>query len=200
MTTLYNCMTDGDNYRITKFDDLGNPESSYLVDHETCQCPAGERHTCRHREMLPLFLKRNAVNTFWFYDFDRGGWVTNESAPQALKSEPESSYESVDEDNVEIIEPSAVMGTGLPHLAGVYAKDVTPSLASEGLSRSVTLPETQWRNDMPEGFAYNPLINEAISAIADTRPHSPTVTTTDFDSVDSGSIPLVAAKPAWRRI
>lgn len=100
MTSLYNCMIDGDNYRITKFDDLGNPESSYLVDHETCQCPAGHRPTCRHRQMLPLFLAREAVNTFYFYDFDRGGWVTNEpaaltealeasveTAPQALRSE-----------------------------------------------------------------------------------------------------------------
>lgn len=32
-----------------------------------------------------------------------------------------------------------------------------------------------------------------------SKPHSPTVTTTDFESVDSGSIPLVAAKGIIRR-
>lgn len=30
---------------------------------------------CRHREMLPHFLRRNFVNTGWQYDYDRGGWV-----------------------------------------------------------------------------------------------------------------------------
>lgn len=89
MTSLYNLHTDGDNWRITKFNSEGEPESSYLVDHETCQCPAGERPTCRHRTMLPLFLHRGFVNDFHFYDYDRGGWVTNGPAPQALSSKPE---------------------------------------------------------------------------------------------------------------
>ncbi len=80
MTILYNCHSDGDQYRITKFDSLGNVESTYLCTTEECECPAGVRPTCRHRQMLPLFLKREAVNTFWFFDFDRKGWVTNEPA------------------------------------------------------------------------------------------------------------------------
>lgn len=80
MTTLYNCHSDGDQYRITKFDSLGNVESSYLCTEEECECPAGVRPTCRHRKMLPSFLKRGAVDTFWFFDFDRGGWVMNEPA------------------------------------------------------------------------------------------------------------------------
>lgn len=75
--TLYNCHTDGDQYRITKFDSLGNPESSYLLTEEECECPAGHRPHCRHRQMLPLFITKEAVNSFYFYDFDRKGWVTN---------------------------------------------------------------------------------------------------------------------------
>lgn len=68
---LYNCHTDGDEYRITKFID-GNPESSYLLSHAECQCPAGSRPTCRHRQMLPHMIQCDVVNTHWFYNFDAG--------------------------------------------------------------------------------------------------------------------------------
>lgn len=74
MTTLYNCKHTGDQYRITKFVD-GEPEGSYLVTLENCDCPAGERNTCRHRQMLPRFIDRGAVNTGWMWDHDRGGWT-----------------------------------------------------------------------------------------------------------------------------
>jgi len=30
--------------------------------------------------MLPRFLAKGAVNSFYFYDYDRQGWVTNEPA------------------------------------------------------------------------------------------------------------------------
>jgi len=30
--------------------------------------------------MLPRFLAKDAVNSFYFYDYDRQGWVTNEPA------------------------------------------------------------------------------------------------------------------------
>ncbi len=66
MATLYNCHTDGDQYRITKFDSLGNVESTYLCTIDECECPAGFRPTCRHRHMLPRFLAKGAVNSFYF--------------------------------------------------------------------------------------------------------------------------------------
>jgi len=28
--------------------------------------------------MLPRFIAKDAVNSFWFYDYDRQGWVTND--------------------------------------------------------------------------------------------------------------------------
>ena len=73
--TLYNCKHAGDEYRITKFTHDMEVESSYLCSLLECQCPAGVRPTCRHREMLPKFLKRNYVNTEFMFDHDRGGWV-----------------------------------------------------------------------------------------------------------------------------
>lgn len=83
MTTLYSCKSeiDGDGtqrWRITKFDDDMNVESSYLTTHTECDCPAGVRPLCRHRAMLHQFLARGAVNTMWMLDFDRNGWVSSQ--------------------------------------------------------------------------------------------------------------------------
>src|SRR5712664_3071858 len=75
MPILYNCRHDGDQYRITKFDDDMNPQGSYLLSVEECPCPAGGRPTWRHRQMLPKFIARGHVGDEWFLDFDRGGWV-----------------------------------------------------------------------------------------------------------------------------
>jgi len=75
MPILYNCRHSGDQYRITKFDSDMNPQGSYLLSLEECECPAGVRPTCRHRQMLPKFIARQHVGDEWFFDFDRGGWV-----------------------------------------------------------------------------------------------------------------------------
>lgn len=90
MTILYNAKTDGDHYRITKFSD-GEVESSYLCSTTECQCPAGQRPSCRHRLMLPMFIARGAVNSFWFLDFERKGWVSNELKEPAMHwTDPET--------------------------------------------------------------------------------------------------------------
>jgi len=68
--TLYNLHTDGDQYRITKFVD-GDVESSYLCTPTECECPAGHRPSCRHRQMLPDLIARKVCNTHWFWNFDR---------------------------------------------------------------------------------------------------------------------------------
>lgn len=86
MTALYNCKSEincvgGTVYRITKFDGDMNVISSYVVDDSldiSCTCPAMGRQTCRHRDMLPKFIARSAINTHWFYDFDRGGWISSD--------------------------------------------------------------------------------------------------------------------------
>ena len=81
MTILYNCRHAGDQYRITKFDDYMNVESSYLCTERECECPAGHRPMCRHREMLPKFIGRKTINTDWFLDYGRGGWVQMDIDP-----------------------------------------------------------------------------------------------------------------------
>jgi len=91
MTSLYNCKHAGDQYRITKFDEHMNVESSYLCTPKECECPAGHRPRCRHREMLPRFIQRGTIGTEWCYDYDRGGWVQQEMAallPEPIKEVP----------------------------------------------------------------------------------------------------------------
>lgn len=75
MPSLYNCKHSGDQYRVTKFDSDFNVESSYLCDLHSCDCPAGVRPSCRHRQMLPKFIQRDHIGDEFFFDFDRGGWV-----------------------------------------------------------------------------------------------------------------------------
>ena len=84
---LYNCRHSGDEYRITKFDSDMNPQGSYLLSLEECECPAGVRPTCRHRQMLPRFIAREHIGDEWFFDFDRGGWV--QMGPE-FRQEPET--------------------------------------------------------------------------------------------------------------
>ncbi len=88
MTFLYNCKHDGDQFRISKFnsEDM-NVESSYLCTETECNCPAGVRPTCRHRSMLPKFIKRGYIGTEFFFDFDRGGWVQGAATPDTYPPE-----------------------------------------------------------------------------------------------------------------
>jgi hypothetical protein len=72
--SLYRMHTTDDGMRITKLDDDLNPKSSYLTSSDACQCPAGHRDTCRHRQMLPLFSSTNRINTKWLYDYDTRKW------------------------------------------------------------------------------------------------------------------------------
>lgn len=89
--TLYNLKGDSaaasygkKQYIITKFDGDLNIESTYLVSHNDCTCPAGVRDTCRHRQMLPLMLDR--INSAWFYCFDDKQWYdpTGEAEPKLV--------------------------------------------------------------------------------------------------------------------
>lgn len=90
VTFLYNCRHAGDQYRITKFDEHMNVESSYTCTTDECDCPAGVRPTCRHRQMLPKFIQREHIGDEWFLDFDRGGWV--QMGDEWAKPEPETTF------------------------------------------------------------------------------------------------------------
>jgi hypothetical protein len=72
--SLYNCKKDELAYRITKFDEDFDVESSYLTTHKACDCPAGVRDTCRHRQMLPEFVAAKRIDTGWLLDWDDREW------------------------------------------------------------------------------------------------------------------------------
>lgn len=65
---LYNLRIVESTYRITKFDDDMNVESSYLVSDQACECPQGHKPTCRHRKMLPALLPIVDTEEFYCYD------------------------------------------------------------------------------------------------------------------------------------
>ena len=69
--TLYNLKSSDGQWRITKFDDQLNVESSYITSETECECPAGVRPSCRHRQMLPRMLNVGAEDSGMFYDFER---------------------------------------------------------------------------------------------------------------------------------
>src|SRR5712692_5314182 len=82
--TLYSLRTLPSGYAITKFDDDLEVQSTYVMTRQEipgraigmirCSCPASGRPTCRHREMVPLFILTNRVDTGWFYDHDAMKW------------------------------------------------------------------------------------------------------------------------------
>lgn len=75
MTTLYNCKSvSAAEFRITKFDRDYNVTSSYVVSNGGCDCPQGNKPTCRHRKMLPEFAKNGHIDDGFFLDFDTRQW------------------------------------------------------------------------------------------------------------------------------
>lgn len=171
MTYLYNCKHDGDLFRVTKFDGDFNVESSYLCTLTECDCPAGHRPRCRHREMLPKFIQRGHVGDEWFYDHDRGGWV--QGASRDLEDNLSKSNEQLIAE-AQSLEPSLTIATQREILIGDTNADWESSSTPEGLG------QTSEQRPSP-------------------KPHSPMATTTDFESVDDGSSPSVAAKTTIRR-
>jgi len=142
---LYNLRSADGDWRITKFDNDLNPLQSYLVSIEACECPAGVRPTCRHRQMLPKMLAVQAEDSGMFYDFEADQFLATEV------SEPEL--------------PSTNAGDIEPQLSGLQEEQILmgfhnevepqrglPALATEPLAVAtyIELPATA---DVAEEFA-----------------------------------------------
>lgn len=144
MPSLYNCRHDGDQYRISKFDTDWNVEASYLCDLVACECPAGHRPSCRHRQMLPKFIQRNYVGTAFFFDFDRGGWVQGASIDLPL-----TEYEA----SMAMVEPSLTIATEITLPADATPDEVAEAfgnlLAPAGLGQASEPKESiEQKNDL----------------------------------------------------
>jgi len=88
--SLYNAKTLDDTIRITKFTDDLDVESSYTVSRNSCDCPAGRRDTCRHRQMFPSFVER--IDTPWFLDWDNARWYYYNPETGQLLDAPRKSW------------------------------------------------------------------------------------------------------------
>lgn len=86
--SLYNLKSADGDWRITKFTNDLDVESSYLVSRDACECPAGHRPSCRHRQMLPRMLAAQAEDSPMFYDFDNDRWLAPTGLPEILDAEP----------------------------------------------------------------------------------------------------------------
>ena len=78
MTSLYNLKSTPRGWRITKFDDSLNPDTTYEMHYVDkvlhCSCPQMAKPTCRHRKMFPEFQLKARIDTNWFLDFDTKLW------------------------------------------------------------------------------------------------------------------------------
>lgn len=133
MSNLYNCRHSGDQYQITKFDEHMNVESSYLCTEAECNCPAGHRRMCRHREMLPRFIQRGHVNSSWMFDYDRGGWVQMFEDTPALTSEgvPLPEVEHTTPAETEPFDQDTFIAGELGLLEPPSEASITPALVDE---------------------------------------------------------------------
>lgn len=113
-SALYNLRSAGEaSWRVTKFDEDLNVESSYTVSSTACECPAGQRpgYVCRHRQMLPQLWKINDLAAF--LDFDTRMIITEDGAI-----------------HVDVFEPNAGEGAEPSTLAA--ARTTTPSESGRG--------------------------------------------------------------------
>lgn len=87
--SLYNIKSLDGQFSITKFDGDLNPEANYVVSETDCTCPAGHRPTCRHRQMLPVFLSCDAVDQAVYWDHEAGEWLRLEDSDIMMEAETE---------------------------------------------------------------------------------------------------------------
>ena len=84
--SLYNAKSGGPALRITKFTDELDVESTYTTTRNSCECPAGHRDTCRHRQMFSELSEK--ADTPWFLDWDNRRWYYHNSETGELLNEP----------------------------------------------------------------------------------------------------------------
>lgn len=136
-TSLYSCRSMGEDllFAVTKFDSDLNPEATYAVSPRECDCPAGHKHTCRHRKMLREFINLRHINDGWFLNWDTRQWVKPVGLPEATLLSPQTTIEDPSNAGAgamttapasaeSVIAPSPAPGEG-----GV-AKPASPSPAS----------------------------------------------------------------------
>ena len=136
---LYNLRTDPSGYRITKFTDDLEVESSYLMalgddpSGYLCGCPASARPSCRHRDMIHTFLARpDTIDSNWMLDFNPGtpsAWrqYVGEFAFDGGENEtPPTSAEPLPEPTEDLLARERVSGGYIPFASDNPVSALTP--------------------------------------------------------------------------
>lgn len=77
-------------YRMVKFDGDFNVIDIHVLRKRSaiarfdCNCWHKNKHICRHRNMIELFILENKVDNGWFYDWDTGQWALPLTHPVRL--------------------------------------------------------------------------------------------------------------------
>lgn len=92
--TFYSMRSHDGGFSITKFDADLNPLDTYQVSPDACTCPAGVRPSCRHRQMLPVFIAADAIDQPMFWSFEEQAWFrldepSSEPSPIPEPSQPD---------------------------------------------------------------------------------------------------------------
>lgn len=166
-------------YRITKFVD-GEVESSYHTSREACECPAGVRPSCRHRQMLPHMLNANIANTHWFLLWPEAQVVDFEGTPRSrYTSEPAEHRQTFTiPDGYEAIRDADGRATGevrpiQPHSVTVSATDFDSSSGGSNPPAVANKTATEIANT-PLPTLHEPileaLVDQTLSALTQS-PH-----------------------------
>lgn len=83
---LYSLRSADGEWRITKFNEDLEMESSYIVSTEGCECPqwTSRERQCRHMKMLPMMLER--ADSPWFFCYEDAQWY--DPTGEAQRDEP----------------------------------------------------------------------------------------------------------------
>jgi hypothetical protein len=115
-TGIYNCRsTDAHGqYIITKFDKHFEVESSYLVSRGECACPAGRLPTCRHRQMLLLFMAKKHVDDGFLLNHETNTWSQLPAAADAIAEREAPAAPAPVERAEQVPHPPAAAGAPKP--------------------------------------------------------------------------------------
>lgn len=116
-------------WRVTKFTNDLEVESSYLSSETECECPAGSRPTCRHRQMIPIMLDNDLVDTAGFYDFDRRQVLLPMCTPDPEPNIP--SVQVIGLDNPADLHNAIAEAVGEPKLSGLQEEQILMGFHNE---------------------------------------------------------------------
>lgn len=75
-----------ENWSCVKMNRDWEVEDTYYISKHVsvCSCFAGSRSTCRHRQILSIFLAEGKVDSREAYDFDKQKWVQRPPAAMSM--------------------------------------------------------------------------------------------------------------------